>query len=192
MEKFDLHKHLQDKSRKIVTRSGHNVRILCTDQRGNMPIVALVEFETLDGVQMFYSDGKNESHREYDLFFAGGENTEMTEFETRIYNLINFSDPYNYPSIKEVKEEAEILLDLARNELTQDISDFEIYEKGFKNGKEYALESLPKWKKATEYKYFDKPVLLFKDNENIVLTPEIYKDEYYIERDDLKILPKEK
>ena len=54
MEQFNLDTWLQDKSRKVVTRSGYNVRILCTDQRGNMPIVALVEFETLDVVQLFY------------------------------------------------------------------------------------------------------------------------------------------
>jgi hypothetical protein len=187
MEKFDLHKHLQDKSRKIVTRNGIEAEIIHYKD----PLVAIINNVAYN----FDNDGKLHSYKakhEYDLFFADEENTKMTEFETRIYNLINFSGPYNYPSIKEVKEEAEILLDLARNELTQDISDFEIYEKSFKNGKEYALESLPKWKKATEYKYFDKPVLLFNDNENIVLTPEIYKDEYYIERDDLKILPKEK
>jgi hypothetical protein len=85
MQQFNLDKWLQDKSRKIVTRSGHNVRILCTDQRGNMPIVALVEFETLDGVQLFYHDGKNESRREYDLFFADEEKLNSIIDELKSY-----------------------------------------------------------------------------------------------------------
>jgi len=53
----------------------------------------------------------------YNKYFADKSNEEerMNEFETRIYYLINFFDPDNYPSVKEVKEEAEILLDLARN-----------------------------------------------------------------------------
>lgn len=58
---------------KVVTRSGHNVRILCFDNRGNMPIVALIAFETLDAVALYYQDGKHEMHREYDLFLVSEE-----------------------------------------------------------------------------------------------------------------------
>ena len=58
-------------------------------------------------------------------------------------------------------------------------------------GQQDTLKDLPKWKKATENMEFDKHVLLFEDEERVVLTTEIYKGEYYIETDDLKKLPKE-
>lgn len=102
MKQFSLEKWLQNKSCKVVTRSGHNVRILCTDQRGNMPIVALVEFETLDGVQMFYSDGKNESHREYDLFFADEEEKTIDDTEM---NSLAYLTELGYTCIPPKKEE---------------------------------------------------------------------------------------
>lgn len=124
MEQFSLEKWLQNKSRKVVTRSGHNVRILCTDQRGNMPIVALVEFETLDGVQMFYSDGKNESHREYDLFFADEEDG-LTEFELRLLSSLDYTRTYRQDyseedMLKIIKDIAKELFDLARKELRKE------------------------------------------------------------------------
>lgn len=117
MEQFSLEKYLENPSRKVVTRSGHNVRILCTDQRGNMPIVAIIEFETLDGVQMFYSDGKNESHREYDLFFADEE--ELTEFEKAVEKTM----PYKIP-IDMLKSTSQQLLELARKEIEKENSEF--------------------------------------------------------------------
>ena len=175
MEQFSLEKHLENPSRKVVTRSGHNVRILCTDQRGNMPIVALVEFETLDGVQIFYSDGKNESHREYDLFFA--DNEELTEFEKVVQSILN--EPH-FQDIEAVKQFSNNLLNLARKELeksiendamefaksyTEDVNpSFEKVKeseelwkwkmsclrginKAYTQGKQDVLKDLPKWKK---------------------------------------------
>ena len=47
MEQFSLEKYLANPSRKVVTRDGKNVRILCTDAIGDYPLVALVE--VLDG-----------------------------------------------------------------------------------------------------------------------------------------------
>lgn len=160
MKQFSLDKYLENPSRKVVTRSGHNVRILCTDQRGNMPIVALVEFETLDGVQMFYSDGKNESHREYDLFFADEEDG-LTEFEKAIYQytctIVTACDGEVYgdkelkPIVKGITKE---LLDLAKRELQPEFdkemdkmlaeTDKVVYQKG----REDALKDLPKWREC--------------------------------------------
>ena len=46
MKQFNLEEYLKNPSRKVVTRDGRNVRIICTDKRGtNFPIVALVECE---------------------------------------------------------------------------------------------------------------------------------------------------
>ena len=43
MEQFSLEKYLANPSRKVVTRDGRKVRVLCTDRKGDNPIIALVE-----------------------------------------------------------------------------------------------------------------------------------------------------
>jgi hypothetical protein len=127
MEQFNLDKWLKDKSRKVVTREGKPVRIICWDLKCNTPIIAAIQWnQEREDCYCYNTVGwcaNNEG--ELDLFFAD-EEEELTEFEKRIYNLINFSDTDNCPSVEEVKEEAEILLDLARKEF---------------------LKDLPKWKK---------------------------------------------
>ena len=42
MKQFNLDEYLQNPSRKVVTRDGRKVRIVCTDKKGACPIVALV------------------------------------------------------------------------------------------------------------------------------------------------------
>ena len=42
MKQFNLKEYLKNPSRKIVTRDGRNVRIVCTDKKGFNPILALV------------------------------------------------------------------------------------------------------------------------------------------------------
>lgn len=131
MRQFNLEEWLKDKSRKVVTRSGHNVRILCTDQRGNMPIVALVEFETLDGVQMFYSDGKNESHREYDLFFADEKKEELTEFDYAVLSIISDHNSHTDSIEAFAKRSSKKLLAMARKEMMKDAVELTITNTNF-------------------------------------------------------------
>ena len=75
MEQFSLDKYLENPSRKVVTRNGRNVRIICTDKKGfDYPIVALIEnkLEGFEGALYYTKDGKyiaNESS-DSDLFFA--------------------------------------------------------------------------------------------------------------------------
>lgn len=164
MQQFDLSLWLQDKSRKVVTRSGHNVRILCTDQRGDTPIVALVEFETFDGVQIFYSDGKNIIHREFDLFFAD-EEKELTEFEKAVkqvmwtaYNYDDCSTGKDVDDISNVKATSKTLLDLAikkiREEQQKKLGTLEmpidVTEPYYIKGKQDALKDLPKLEKTKD------------------------------------------
>lgn len=47
MEQFSLDKYLADPSKKLVTRDGRKVRIICTNANMDYPIVALVE--SIDG-----------------------------------------------------------------------------------------------------------------------------------------------
>ena len=73
MEQFNLDKYLENPNRKVVTRDGRSVKIICTNAKGNFPIIALVE--TYNGNETvlrlkengrFYNDTENSS----DLFFA--------------------------------------------------------------------------------------------------------------------------
>ena len=75
MEQFSLEKYLANPSRKVVTRAGNSVRILCTDRKGDYPIIALVE--NCDSIDesvcsynkngIFYTSGLSDNN---DLFFA--------------------------------------------------------------------------------------------------------------------------
>ena len=105
MKEFNLKEYLENPERKIVTRDGRPVRIICTDRKGATPIIALVN----DGLSeelghAFYSDGKifSDEDNELDLFFA----PEKHEGWINIYADINDnSHPGNH--IFESKEEAE-------------------------------------------------------------------------------------
>ena len=75
MKQFNLEEYLKNPSRKVVTRDGRNVRILCTDAKGDYPIVALIA--TLDGSIEFVCKFKKDGHflvgdndSNLDLFFV--------------------------------------------------------------------------------------------------------------------------
>ena len=76
MKPFNLEEYLKNPSKKVVTADGRKVRrILCTDARGNYPVVALVEGYngTTDDAGAFTKDGKYLDGIEssiHDLFFA--------------------------------------------------------------------------------------------------------------------------
>ena len=74
MKQFNLEEYLKNPDSEIVTRDGRKVRILCTDRKGDTPIIALVN-DANDGQEYgyaFYSDGKffRDGGDELDLFFA--------------------------------------------------------------------------------------------------------------------------
>ena len=76
MEQFSLQKYLENPSRKVVTRSGNPVRIICTDANRFFPIVALIEENGQDSIFCYLSDGvyiegKQDS---LDLFFGTEKN----------------------------------------------------------------------------------------------------------------------
>ena len=75
MKQFSLEEYLKNPSRKVVTRNGRKVtRILCTDARGQYPIVALVEAldDDKESAFSYTKDGHFDPDEEhiYDLFFA--------------------------------------------------------------------------------------------------------------------------
>lgn len=194
---FNLTEYLSDPSQKVVTRSGHKVRILCTNQRGNMPIVALVEFETLDGVQIFYSDGKAEIHREYDLFFLDESEEKLTEFESALIQFVHDSfdsllDVAKGDALSKWKDK---LLAIARKQIYEEVvKSVEKYahDKGYEQGKIDVLKDLPKWKKANSPAKNRAWICLSRgDMDYPHYTDYLEVGDYYLSFDDLEKLPKE-
>lgn len=71
MKPFNLQEFQKDPSRKIVTRCGFPVRIICTDVKGSTPIVAVIEKEDkTENVFCYESDGIMHGYHDIDLFFA--------------------------------------------------------------------------------------------------------------------------
>ena len=71
MKQFNLEEYLANPSKKVVTRDGESVRIICTDYYGEKPIIAKIE--ECEHSYPFYEDGKFLSYGEpsnLDLFFA--------------------------------------------------------------------------------------------------------------------------
>ena len=78
MEQFNLEKYLKNSNRKVVTRDGRSVRIVCTDRMDNdYPVIALIFKENKENVESYTKNGlfniaKNCNH---DLFFAPEKKT---------------------------------------------------------------------------------------------------------------------
>lgn len=72
MKQFNLNEYLKNPSRKIVTRDGHAVRILCTNKLGEFPIVALIRDGGNEIVDIFTKDGdpSGYTHCSNNLFFV--------------------------------------------------------------------------------------------------------------------------
>lgn len=90
MKQFSLEEYLIHPSRKVVTRDGRPVRIICTDAVGDHPIIALIRsLDNEDYPWSFRNDGtllENEEH-DSDLFF----DTEKKEGWANIYKGIEGS-----------------------------------------------------------------------------------------------------
>ena len=80
MEQFDLRKYLDNPNRRVVTRKGDGVRIICTNRictylDEDYPVVGLVR-NRFDGSEMvagFKSNGESKDNKNWDLFFSSGQ-----------------------------------------------------------------------------------------------------------------------
>ena len=73
MKQFNLQEYLKNPDRHIVTRDGKDVRIICTDAKGNFPIIALVKtYNGSETVLRLKENGRfyNDTENSRDLFFA--------------------------------------------------------------------------------------------------------------------------
>ena len=68
MKPFNLEEYLKNPDRKIVTRDGRPVRIICTDAKGICPVVGLVAYENYELAFNVMKDGRIDGI--LDLFFA--------------------------------------------------------------------------------------------------------------------------
>ena len=73
MKAFNLDEYLKNPKRKVVTKDGRNVRIVCTDVKSELyPVLALVDNWGEEICNSYTKEGRflpnNEAHR--DLFFA--------------------------------------------------------------------------------------------------------------------------
>lgn len=73
MEQFSTEEYLKNPNRKVVTRDGKNARVICTNAKGNFPIIALVEtYNGNETVLRLKENGRfyNDTENSRDLFFA--------------------------------------------------------------------------------------------------------------------------
>ena len=90
MKQFSLEEFKKNPERKVVTRDGRPVRIVCTDAVGKSPIVGLIKFDDKEVVEQFTEDGKwfnNGVNYDRDLFF----DTEKKEGYINLYRSKLFS-----------------------------------------------------------------------------------------------------
>lgn len=175
MKQFNLEEWLKDKSRKVVTRRGNPVRILCTDRKhgeDTLPIVFLEE--SPDGIGEFLlscrADGTCDNYdTPYDLFFADEED-ELTEFEKVLKEVIEDVQNGDYIEEESFDFWKGKLLNLARKEI-KGILTTDAYNQGRKD----ALKDLPKWKRVPK-------IWKVEDNAKVVFS-EDYK--YYIDKKEL-------
>ena len=197
MEQFSLEKYLENPNRKITTRYGNReVRIICTDRKAKLPIVALmVDMDGNEYVTYHTKNGWCSAEEKYpdkrDLFFAD-EEEELTEFDYAVLSIISDHNSHTDSIEAFAKRSSKKLLDLARKEILKEFRcrEEQFYRDGFEKGTENALKSLPKWKKAKKDEELDCHVAIQQDD-RVVLSDFVQKDEYYITLDVLKRLPKE-
>lgn len=89
MEQFTLEKYLADPTRKVVTRDGREVRIICTDRKQcNYPIVALISCDDEEILSPYKESGKYDAY-DYphgaDLFFAPQKQSRWVYLVKQVY-----------------------------------------------------------------------------------------------------------
>ena len=118
MEKFNLEKYLANPSRKVVTRDGKNVRILCTDRKlDSKEVVGLtMNNDGTEGLLSWSKQGKSLSLNDssFDLFFA----SEKHEGWVNLYKWANKDCAYYIGSMYNSKAEAENKRDTSDNYVT--------------------------------------------------------------------------
>ena len=105
MKQFNLEEYLKNPSKKVVTRIGRKVRIICTDRNHpTRPIIALVQIdkcEEMYGCYTKYGSWVDCASSPNDLFFA----PEKKSGWINLYKMNSIISPG--PRVYDTKEEAE-------------------------------------------------------------------------------------
>lgn len=104
MKPFNLEEYLANPTKKVITRDGHDVRIVCTDCKNyEYPTVALVTCDDDEFVVNCTKEGKchTSNKYEYDLFFAPDKKSGWIN----LYKMNSIINPG--PRAYDTKEEAE-------------------------------------------------------------------------------------
>ena len=116
---LDYYKSLPDC--KVETGRGEKVSIVKTDMKNDFPILAVIQdFPNHEDYDSYTLDGKNELSVDdpyNDLFIVTDEPEELTEFEEKVKSCMFDSREIRAIVDEDVKEWAEILLSLAREQL---------------------------------------------------------------------------
>ena len=110
MKPFSLEEYLKNPSRKVVTKDGRNVRIICTDEKGLKPILALVtRYSSV--IEDIYSYTKNGELSEGNstkssLFFAPEKKEGWVNIYRDPHANITYTEDYIFKTEKEAKENA--------------------------------------------------------------------------------------
>lgn len=133
-------------------------RIVCWDNKGEYPIVAIIDNDPEKFDKHGRVPGGNRGG-EFSLFLVTPEE-ELTEFEQQIENLLNLalSEGHAGTTIENTKRVAAELLELAEKELEEEVPEMEFipientleYKAGFRAGEAEALKDLPRWKKIRD------------------------------------------
>ena len=106
MKPFSLEKYLKDPSRKVVTRDGRKVRIICTDRVGIFPIIGLISSDSIadfEEIVWYTKEGvcDTSTEKRHDLFFA----PERKEGWANLYrDIIDYIGGCVYTSKEEAEE----------------------------------------------------------------------------------------
>ena len=104
MKRFSLDEYLKNPSKKVVTRMGRKVRIICTDREDSIyPIIALIKDDNRESEVLvtYTKDGIPANEAYYTLFFA----PEKKEGWINLYKMNSIISPG--PRVYDTKEEAE-------------------------------------------------------------------------------------
>ena len=103
MKEFNLTEYLKNPSQKVVTRDGREVRIICTDMKGEHPIMALIPDKQEELAYRYLRNGKQLTYTDspLDLCFP----TTKKEGWVNVYFSVD-KDKYVGEEIYNSKEEA--------------------------------------------------------------------------------------
>lgn len=85
MKEFNLEEYLKNPSQKIVTRDGRSVRIICTDMKGEYPIMALIPDKQEELAYRYLRNGRQLTYTDSPLDLC--LSTTKKEGWTNIYSM---------------------------------------------------------------------------------------------------------